>query len=275
VIINNTLVYGAARGGHVRELAFNQQAGGFLTGDLSIRAGHLFDGLEITDMAYSKAPQPIVWFISSSGKLVGLTYVPEQQVGAWHQHDTDGAFETCVVIAEGHEDVLYVIVKRTIGGVTKRYVERQESRAFADQSDAFFVDCGSRYYHGGTFTRAGVTMTCTMTAHPFVTATPYVFHFSDKSFGEKPNGTSYVVTVTGANTFTIVVANAGATSGTVEQLVTTLTNLSWIEGKLVSVLADGAVMGKQTVTGGAITLFLATALGVPVGATMLYQPYIA
>jgi len=32
VLINNTLIYGASRGGHVRELAYNWQANGFVTG---------------------------------------------------------------------------------------------------------------------------------------------------------------------------------------------------------------------------------------------------
>jgi len=145
VIINNTLLYGAARGGHVRELAYNWQANGFATGDLSLRATHLFDTFNIVDMAYSKAPQPLVWFVSTSGKLLGLTYVPEQQIGAWHQHDTDGVFESCTVVAEGDEDVLYCVIKRTINGVSKRYVERMASRYFTNQEDAFFVDSGLTY----------------------------------------------------------------------------------------------------------------------------------
>mgnify|MGYP006921293346 CR=1 FL=1 len=144
-IINNTLLYCAARGGHVRELAYNWQANGFITGDMSLRATHLFDTFDILDMTYSKAPQPIVWFVSSSGKLLGLTYVPEQQVGAWHQHDTAGEFETCTTVAEGNEDVLYVVVKRTINGQSKRYVERMNTRLFATPADAFFVDCGATY----------------------------------------------------------------------------------------------------------------------------------
>lgn len=145
VIINNNLIYAAARGGHMRELAYSWQASGFVTGDLSLRAPHLFDNLEIVDMAYAKAPQPIVWAVSTNGKLLGLTYVPEQQVGAWHQHDTDGTFETCTVVAEGNEDFLYVIVKRTVNGSTVRYVERMASRAWATQADAFYVDAGSTY----------------------------------------------------------------------------------------------------------------------------------
>ena len=144
-IINNQLVYCAARGGHVRELGYSWQSNGFITGDLSLRATHLFDNYTITDMAYSKSPTPLLWFISSTGKLLGLTYVPEQQVGAWHQHDTDGVFESCTVVSEGKEDVLYVVVQRTINGASKRYVERMATRQFADPVDAFFVDCGATY----------------------------------------------------------------------------------------------------------------------------------
>lgn len=156
VIINNTLIYGAARGGHVRELAYNWQANGYLTGDLSLRAPHLFDNLQITDMAYAKAPMPVVWFVSSNGKLLGLTYVPEQQIGAWHQHDTDGTFESIAVVAEGNEDVLYAVVRRYANGAYRRYVERMASRQFTDQADAFFVDCGATYNGPPTATISGL-----------------------------------------------------------------------------------------------------------------------
>lgn len=146
IIVNNSLLYAAARGGHVREMGFSQDAGGYITGDLSLRATHLFDTLTINDMAYSKAPIPFCWMVSSSGKLLGFTYIPEQQVGAWHQHDTiNGAFESIAVVAEGEEDVLYCVVRRTINGQSVRYVERLHTRAFDDQEDAFFVDCGLTY----------------------------------------------------------------------------------------------------------------------------------
>lgn len=144
-IVNNNLIYCAARGGHIREMAYNFQASGYVTGDLSLRAPHLFDGLTVADMTYVKSPQPIVWFVSSNGQLLGLTYVPEQQVGAWHRHDTDGLFESVAAVAEGDEDALYVIVRRTIDGDSVRYVERMASRAFATLADAFFVDAGVSY----------------------------------------------------------------------------------------------------------------------------------
>ena len=157
LLVNNNVLYAAARGGHVREMAYNDTAGGYITGDLSLRSPHLFDNLDVVDMAYAKAPQPICWFVSSNGVLLGLTYVPEQQVGAWHQHDTtNGAFESCAVVAEGREDVLYVIVNRTIGGVTKRYVERIASRQFVVQADAFFVDSGLTYRGAEASTISGL-----------------------------------------------------------------------------------------------------------------------
>ena len=142
VIVNSSVIYCAARGGHVHELAWSRDAGGFTTADISLRAPHLFDGYRLVDMAYGKAPWPQVWFVSSDGRLIGNTYVPEQQIGAWHWHQTDGAFESCAVVAEGNEDMLYVAVRREINGQTRRYIERLESRAFATPEEAFFVDSG-------------------------------------------------------------------------------------------------------------------------------------
>ena len=155
-LVNNTVVFAAARGGHVRELGYNASVLGYLTGDLSIRAAHLFDSFTIQDMAYQKAPLPIVWCVSSSGKLLGLTYVPEEKVGAWHQHTTtNGTFESVVCVPENDEDVVYVIVNR--GGT--RYVERlAETYRGGTESiaDAFFVDSGITYNGSSTTTVTGL-----------------------------------------------------------------------------------------------------------------------
>jgi hypothetical protein len=165
LIVNNNLIFAAARGGHMRELAYNWQASGYVTGDLSLRAPHLFDGLDIVDMALVKSPHPVVWCVSSGGKLLGLTYVPEQNIGAWHRHDTAlGAFESVAAVAEGSEDVLYAIVRRTINGSTVRYVERMAPRRFASAADAFIVDAGLSYSGAAatTFTGLGHLEGCTV-----------------------------------------------------------------------------------------------------------------
>lgn len=145
-VVNNNLLYAAARGGHVRELSYNWQANGYITADVSILAPHLFDYRTIVDMGFSRAPHPILWCVSSNGELLGLTYVPEQQVQGWHRHATvNGVFESVCCVAEDDEDSLYAIVRRTIGGQQRRYVERLHTRKMLSQTDAFFVDSGLSY----------------------------------------------------------------------------------------------------------------------------------
>ena len=141
-IINISMVYAAARGGHVRELSYAWTVNGYMSNDLSLRAANLFDNLTIVDQAYSKSPWPFVWFVSSNGNLLGLTYIPEEQMAAWHHHDTQGTFQSICCVAEGAEDVLYAVIERTIQGQPVQYVERMQTRLFANQSAAFFVDAG-------------------------------------------------------------------------------------------------------------------------------------
>lgn len=273
VIINNSLVYGAARGGHVRELGYSWQSNGFITGDLSIRAAHLFDTYDITDMCFSKAPQPLIWFTSTSGQLIGLTYIPEQQIGAWHHHDTDGVFESCTCVAEGNEDVLYVVVKRLINGSYVRYVERMETRSITTLDKCFFVDSGATY--NGTNTTA-VTMTVTggTTWGPAdtltITASSAKFtgtgDINDAIVLTDADGILYKLRIVGYTSSTVVTARVDKTlPAALRSTATTVWNfarnsisgLTWLEGKTVSILADGAVHPQRVVTSGTVNLEVA------------------
>lgn len=159
MIVNNNLIFAAKRGGHVRELAYNWQANGYVNGDLCLRAPHLFDEATLVDLAYTKAPVPIVWAVSSSGDLLGMTYIPDQQIGAWHHHDTkDGTFENVVAVPEGDNDVLYCIVKRATPAGDKRFIEYMLPRqSDDDDTDGFFVDCGLTYNGAPATTISGLT----------------------------------------------------------------------------------------------------------------------
>ncbi len=285
VIVNNSLVYAAARGGHIRELGYNWQANGFITGDLSLRAPHLFDNFTIIDMALSKSPIPIVWQVSSNGKLLGLTYVPEQQIGAWHQHDTDGTFESVACVSEGNDDVTYCIIKRTINGASKRYVERMGTRLFATQRDNFFVDAGATYngtntntvqnvtISGGTNYTKGETVTVTANYNLF-NAPPSVDDVND-AIVLVDGTTLYRLTILGTSSQTVATAkldkdlpaslrNTAITTYEVARNV--ISGISWLEGKTVNILADGAVHPQKVVSSGSITLDRAASvvhLGLP------------
>ena len=293
-IINNSMVYAAARGGHVRELGYNWQSNGFATNDLSIRSAHLFDNKLITDMAFSKAPMPIVWMTSSDGKLLGLTYVPEQQVGAWHRHDTDGFFESLTVVAEGNEDILYAIVKRTINGSVVRFVERMQSRQFNLPEDAFFVDCGSTYdgnnttsdtmtVTGGTLWNKSESLTITSTQAIF-NAPPSLADVGDVVVLTDPDGNNYrckilsttsttVATVQTDNPLPVSLRATATTSWAMGRNV--ISGLGYLEGKTVNILATGAVHPQRVVTGGQITLDRAAVkvhIGLPIQADLQTLP---
>lgn len=145
LVIGSSMIYGAGRGGHLRELGYNYEAGGYISGDVCLRAPHLFDNLKIVDLAYSKAPTPMVWAVSSSGKIIAMTYVPEQQVGGFSTVETNGSIESVCVVAEGEEDICYVEVLRTIGGEPVRFVERMSERQYSELKECVYVDCAGTY----------------------------------------------------------------------------------------------------------------------------------
>lgn len=157
VIVNSAMVYAASRGGHLRELGYSKQQEGFTSGDLSLRASHLFERTEITSLALQKAPDNIVWATQSDGKLLGFTYLPDQGIGGWHRHETvNGTFECVTCVSEGKEDIVYVVTQRHIKGERVRYIERMHESANGELVDSFFVDCGATYEGKPTKTISGL-----------------------------------------------------------------------------------------------------------------------
>ncbi len=145
VVTGSAVVFIAERGSHAFRVRYSWDDQIYRPEDISLFAQHLFDGYTIVDMALAKAPFRMVWAVRSDGVLLSLTYVPEQEVIAWHQHTTDGLFESVCVVAEGDSDALYVVVKRSINGQDVRHIERMSTRRFATIADSFFVDAGATY----------------------------------------------------------------------------------------------------------------------------------
>jgi hypothetical protein len=156
VVTSGSVLYVQSQGARLREAAYNWQQNAFASIDISIMAPHLFNGFTLKDMAYSRAPVPEVWCVRSDGAALCMTYVPEQQVYGWSQHTTDGLIESVCTVSEGSEDVPYFLVKRTVGGVDYRYIERLQTRIFTDQADGFYVDSGLTYDSTSTTTITGL-----------------------------------------------------------------------------------------------------------------------
>lgn len=137
----------------LRELVFSNQSDSYVAPDMTILAEHITEG-GISAFAYQQEPDSIAWTVRNDGVLACMTYRREEQVVAWHRHIIGGVFGSGDAIVESvatipgdlDEDEVYLIVKRTINGATKRYVERLSGFDFGNAvNDAFFVDSGLTY----------------------------------------------------------------------------------------------------------------------------------
>ena len=145
VVINSTALYLQEKNARIRDLAYEFSSDKYTGNDLSLMSEHLFEGYQITSMAYADEPYGIVWCVRDDGKMLGLTYQREHQVWGWHQHSTQGEFESVATVTEGDRDAVYVIVKRNVNGNDVRYVERLEKREATNAPDCFYVDSGLTY----------------------------------------------------------------------------------------------------------------------------------
>ena len=149
----------------IRELAYNFDVDGYVAPDMTILAEHISES-GINSMSYQQEPNQVIWCIRGDGRLVGLTYQREQQVVAWHQHIFGGAFGTGIAVCESiatiptddKEYQTWVIIKRTINGVTRRYVEYINQFDFdeTDNTDFNFLDSQLAYSGSATTTISGL-----------------------------------------------------------------------------------------------------------------------
>ena len=143
----------------IRELAYNFDVDGYVAPDLTILSEHITE-TGITQMAYQEEPNSIIVCVRTDGQLLGVTYQREQQVTAWHRHIFGGAFGSGNAVCESVEVLptdsseyqVWVIVKRTINGVTKRYVEYLHNLDFDETDDTSFNYLDSQLAYNGSAT---------------------------------------------------------------------------------------------------------------------------
>tara|TARA_S200002703_G_scaffold160089_2_gene176897 strand:+ start:7843 stop:10947 length:3105 start_codon:yes stop_codon:yes gene_type:complete len=271
VVVSNFIVYGAARGGHVRKLAYEVRRSSFESKSVSLRAAHLFSDYEVTDFALVKAPFPVVWARSTSGQLLGMTFVPEEEVEGWHQHSTAGTIESIASAPEGDEDVLYAAVARVDSdGNTVRTIERMQEFAATDASEAACLDAHTSTFSEGpasysaqlrvdlTSVTAGATVTLTG-RNTTDTSTQVAFDPQDvgKYVVVTSGGVDYRTKITSYTSNAIVSATlidalpvslAGAVFGTTAWRFANprVYVPAWQAGTQLSVVANGTLLDLET-----------------------------
>lgn len=144
IIVGNSLLHIQRQGSTVRDLFYSLESSGYESNDLSILASHLFTGHTLTEWVFQQTPSSVVWAVRDDGNLAAMTYLKEHQIWGWHEHTTQGNFESIAQVGGDLEDRVYVSVKRNINGTDVWYIEKkeQEWNSTIPLEDAFFVDSG-------------------------------------------------------------------------------------------------------------------------------------
>lgn len=179
IVLGYGVVFVTRSGQRMRDMRFNWQINGYDAPDLTTAAEHIAKGTDgkqgIVQMAYQQEPYNIVWACTTDGKLIAFTYNREQDVQGWHNHPIGGLYnaigtfggtigawvESVSVIPspDGSRDDVWLIVKRTINGVTRRYIEvmlPEFQGNDATIADAFYVDAGLTYSGPATTSITGL-----------------------------------------------------------------------------------------------------------------------
>jgi hypothetical protein len=78
----------------------------------------------VVDIGVQRQPETRIHFALADGTVAVLTYEPQEELMCWSLIRTDGNVEQVSVLPGEVEDKVYYVVARTIGGVTKRYLEK-------------------------------------------------------------------------------------------------------------------------------------------------------
>jgi hypothetical protein len=248
----------------IRELSYDFSIDTYLSNDLNKFANHInIEG--ILDLDYTSEPDPTIWCVMGDGSLNGVTYEKQEEVVGYHRHilgGTNTVVESVCVIPKPDKsgDDLWLSVKRTVNGTTKRYVEYKSdlyNAAKNGQDSMWFVDSGIEYngYQNATLTPSAVTGSGIT-----FTAGSSVFAAGDVNAQIWYNGSK--ATITGYTSGTVVTCTIfqdfpntnPIPSGDWAIARKTFTGASHLTGETCRVTADGGSVDDATVSAGSFTL---------------------
>lgn len=300
-VVDGAVHFLQRNGSRIRRFDYSLDNDQYVAGDQTALAEHLAR-IGMVSMVYQQDPHSVLWVLLADGRLAGFTVEREQDIVAAHLHTLGGDFQggpaivesLCVVDGDNsgsREDQLWLVVKRTVNGATKRYVEfvegyfdpahdpnatRWELSGLLDR--AFFVDSGLTLDAPLAVTaisNASPGLVTTAVSHGLVAGDRVKFRGVGGRAGVNLYGMaeldqrSYKVLATPTlTTFTLASVDTGAALNTsamspfadpfgtakVYKEVSSVTGLGHLEGQTVAVLADGAVHPTAVVSGGSVAL---------------------
>lgn len=257
----------------VLEFSFSVEVDNYRALDMTLLADHISTG-GFTEMAYQQELDSTLWCVRADGQLCALAYQPDQDVIGWSRQILGGswqggaaAVESAAVIPGVGEDEVWIVGKRTIGGVTRRYIEVFATPYItgADQATACYADAALRYDDPKSVT------VVTNASSVVVTAPSHGFADGDRVriCGIRGmmalNDRVFTISDVTADTVALYDRETGdaidgsalapyAAGGQIRRLETTFAGLDHLNGETVSILADGGVHPAKAVSDGTLTL---------------------
>ena len=159
VTIGNTVIYGGFHKAALHEFSYSFDVNGYLSPELTVLSAHAFKP-GISFMAFQEFPDSIIWCGLADGTLTATTYDRAQKVVGISKHriaggkiSETGIVESACVVRVESGDRLWMIVRRTINGQTKRYVEYLEMPFDGGSvSNGIFLDSARTVINGSPAT---------------------------------------------------------------------------------------------------------------------------
>ena len=159
----------------IRELVFSFEQDGLIAQDLTRLSPHITLG-GVSELAYQQEPDSLVWMVRADGQLVSMTYRRDEDVVALSRHILGGDYASGDAVVESittipgstasgqtqdslDRDEVWVSVKRTVEGSTKRYVEffERDYEQGDSQEDSYYADSLLTYDSTAATALAGFT----------------------------------------------------------------------------------------------------------------------
>lgn len=282
IVLGEGVIFVQTSGRKLRDIAYSFDVNKYKGKDLIVLSEHLTKG-GIVDMDYQQEPYSIIWVVTGRGKLVSFTYNKEQDVTAWMPHPIGGngfvEAVRCIPAPDNKRDEVWLIVRRTINGVTKRYIEymKQEfDSAEMRQQDCFYVDSGLSLYNtinasltvpSGALTKGATGIVFTAGSAVFSSGDvgrsihyDYVVPtFQDADWVDVPmKAIAEITGYTDTTHVTCAIRKAFPAATTIaangwRKTVTGVGGFGHLEGMTVDVLVDGAAHPQMVVTSGNVT----------------------
>jgi hypothetical protein len=127
----------------VSNFIYSYELNGYTGQNLDVLCRDLMDGYTLKDITLKDTPFGVLYCVRNDGVLLGLTYLKEENVYAWHKHTTQGLFENVCCVNKAKDDEVYTIVCRD----GKRYVEMFQNQIDITEgvNESFHLDCATRF----------------------------------------------------------------------------------------------------------------------------------